>query len=87
MREPIVARKDNLESDETLCISVTVAGKLLGVSRNTAYQMVRMGQLPVIRCGLRRLVVPKAALFRMLEEVNQPNEEGIRKEEKQKNAK
>jgi excisionase family DNA binding protein len=66
-------KKDYLESDETLCISVTAAARLLGVSRNTAYAMVKMGQLPVIRCGQRRLVVPKAALSRMLEEVK-PNE-------------
>lgn len=66
--------KDYLESDEVLCISVTAAAKLLGVSRNTGYEMVRMGQLPTIRCGRRRLVVPKAALLKMLQEVNQENE-------------
>ena len=69
-----MAGKDYLESDEALCISVTAAAKLLGVSRNTAYLMVGMGQLPVIRCGQRRLVVPRAALMKMLQEGNQRNE-------------
>ncbi len=39
---------------------------MLGVSRNTGYLMVKLGQLPVIRCGERRLVVPLAALQKML---------------------
>jgi len=67
-------KRDSLESNEALCISVTTAAKLLGVSRNIGYEMVRMGQLPAIRCGRRRLVVPKAALLKMLQEVNQGNE-------------
>ncbi|RLC61094.1 MAG: DNA-binding protein [Chloroflexi bacterium] len=69
-----MVRKDYLESDEALCISVTAAAKLLGVSRNTGYEMVKMKQLPVIRCGKRRLVVPKAALKKMLQEAKHANE-------------
>lgn len=69
-----MAKKDNLEPCETLCISVTAAAKMLGVSRNTGYEMARLGQLPTIRCGQRRLVVPKAALKKMLEEANEPYE-------------
>ncbi len=69
-----MAGKDNLESNETLCISVSAAAKMLGVSRNTGYEMARLGQLPILRCGQRRLVVPKAALMKMLQEVNQANE-------------
>jgi len=66
--------KDKPEPGETLCIGVTTAARLLGVSRNTAYQMARLGQLPTIRCGQRRLVVPKAALMKMLQEGNEPYE-------------
>jgi len=58
----------NLDLTEPLCISVPAAAKMLGVSRNTGYEMARLGQLPTIKCGQRRLVVPKAALLRMLEE-------------------
>ena len=65
-----MAGKDKLEPDETLCISVTTAAKMLGVSRNTGYEMARLGQLPTIKCGQRRLVVPKVALMKMLEEAN-----------------
>jgi len=60
-------QKDNSNLLEPLCISVPAAAKMLGVSRNTGYEMVRLGQLPTIRCGRRRLVVPKAALLKMLE--------------------
>jgi excisionase family DNA binding protein len=66
--------KDNLEPIETLCISVTAAAKMLGVSRNTGYEMARLGQLPTIRCGQRRLVVPKAALMEMLQEGSERDE-------------
>lgn len=52
---------------ERLCLSVPEAAALLGVSRNLAYQMARQGQLPVIKFG-RRLLVPKAALEKMLSE-------------------
>ena len=69
-----MAGKNNLEPSETLCISVTAAARMLGVSRNTGYEMARLGQLPTIRCGRRRLVVPKAALMKMLEEVGERHE-------------
>ena len=65
--------KDNLEPGETLCISVAAAARMLGVSRNTGYEMVRLGQLPIIRCGQRRLLVPRAALLKMLEETKGKN--------------
>ena len=46
-------------------ISVPDAGKILGVSRNTAYEAVRTKQLPALRIG-RQLRVPKALLERLL---------------------
>jgi excisionase family DNA binding protein len=51
---------------ERLTYTVDEAGRLLGVSRNSAYQLARTGQLPTIRLG-RRLLVPKAALNRLLD--------------------
>ena len=68
-----MAGKENLESGEPLCISVPAAARMLGVSRNTGYEMARLGQLPTIRCGRRRLVVPKAALLKILEETKGKN--------------
>lgn len=41
------------------------AAKLLGIGRNTAYEAARTGQLPTVRLG-KRLVVPKAALEKLL---------------------
>jgi len=48
-----------------LTVSVEEAGEILGCSRNTAYEAVRRGEIPVIRIG-KRLLVPKAALERLL---------------------
>jgi excisionase family DNA binding protein len=55
------------ELSQRLCITIPEAARLLGVSRNTGYEMARLGQLPTIKCGQRRLLVPKAAFCRMLE--------------------
>ena len=66
----------NLDIPEPLCISIPAAARILGVSRNTGYEMARLGQLPTIRCGQRRFVVPKAALMKMLEGVKETYEEG-----------
>ena len=47
-------------------VSVPEAAKILGVGRDAAYEAARTGLIPTIRLG-RRLVVPKAALDRLLE--------------------
>lgn len=51
---------------EKLVLTVTEAGALLGISRVQAYKMANEGIIPVIRFG-RRMVVPKVALLKMLE--------------------
>lgn len=45
--------------------TVDEAGELLGIGRNTAYEAARRGEIPTIKIG-RRLLVPRAALERML---------------------
>lgn len=50
---------------DKLTYSVEEAGQLLGISRNSAFEAARRGDLPTIRIG-RRLLVPKAALERLL---------------------
>jgi excisionase family DNA binding protein len=50
---------------ECLTVSVEEAGRTLGCSRNTAYEAVHRGEIPVIRIG-KLLRVPKAALERLL---------------------
>jgi excisionase family DNA binding protein len=46
-------------------ISVEEAGKLLGLSRSSAYRAAARGQLPTLVFG-RRLLVPTARLLQML---------------------
>lgn len=41
------------------------AAKLLGISRNSAYEAARSGDIPTVRIG-KRLVVPKVQLERLL---------------------
>lgn len=50
---------------ERQTLTVAEAGRLLGIGRASAYQAVTRGEIPTIRLG-RRLVVPKAALDRLL---------------------
>jgi excisionase family DNA binding protein len=54
---------------ERLTLSITEAAAALGISRSLAYELARQEKLPVIRLG-RRLVVPRAALERLLEAAN-----------------
>jgi excisionase family DNA binding protein len=46
-------------------VSVDEAGQILGISRGAAYALAKKGALPTIRLG-KRVLVPKAALERML---------------------
>ena len=61
--------QDGTMSTETITrrtFTVEEAGQILGLGRNTAYALAKSGRLPTIRLG-RRLLVPKAALDRLLE--------------------
>ena len=53
--------------EERLTYNVEEAGKLLGISRASAFKAAQEGSLPTVRIG-RRLLVPKVALERMLRE-------------------
>jgi excisionase family DNA binding protein len=50
---------------DTQTITVAEAGRVLHVSRGSAYRAARTGELPTIKIG-RRLLVPKPALEEML---------------------
>jgi excisionase family DNA binding protein len=52
-------------ADERLTYDVPEAGRLLGLSRNSAYAAAKAGLIPVLNVG-RRMLVPKAALHEML---------------------
>jgi excisionase family DNA binding protein len=49
-------------------VSVEIAGAVPGLSRASAYGLARSGEIPTIRMG-RRLLVPKAALEKLLASV------------------
>ena len=54
-------------NDLPLTLTVEEAGKVLRVGRNTAYELVRSGQLRSIKIG-RQLRIPKGELVRFLKE-------------------
>jgi len=60
------------KNNESLVLNVVDAGKLLNLSRPTAYSLCAQGIIPTIRLG-RRLLVPKASLFKMLAEAGKPD--------------
>lgn len=61
-------QKDRLVPEPTERPTVTVdeAAQILGISRSSAFSAVRRGDIPSLQIG-RRLVVPTAALRRMLQ--------------------
>ena len=50
-----------------LTLSVEETAKLLGIGRNLCYERVKTGEIPSLKIG-RRLLVPKAALEKLLAE-------------------
>ena len=55
---------------ERATLTIPEVGRILGIGRQTAYEMARQGKIPVLRLG-RKLLVPKVALERMLAEAGQ----------------
>lgn len=53
--------------DGKITMNLPEFAKKLGISKSLAYKMAADGQIPVIRLGAKRLVVPAAAVDRMLE--------------------
>ena len=51
---------------ERATYTIEEAAEILGIGRSSAYQAVRSGEIPTVRVG-RRLLVPRAALERMLQ--------------------
>jgi len=49
-------------TQQPLLVTVEEAGRMIGVSRWKAYQLVRTGVLPVVRLGPRSTRVPVDAL-------------------------
>ena len=53
-----------MENDK-LTLTVDETAKILGVGRNSAYEAIARGEIPVVKVG-KRLLVPKAALEKLL---------------------
>jgi len=58
-------RKQTTAAEQTLALSVSDTARLLGISRNGAYNLVAEGKLPAVRLG-RRLLVPRKSLDNLL---------------------
>lgn len=56
-----------VNTDNRLCITVPEAAKMLGISRNFAYDLVKRHKIPVIELGKRKLI-PRVGLEKMLEQ-------------------
>ena len=53
---------DRSMGTEKLALSIAETAGRLGISKSLCYEMARTGQLPVLKCGQKRLVVPVRAL-------------------------
>ena len=69
-RKDAIEMPDNAESP---VLTVEDAGKLLSLSRGSAYEAARRGEIPTIRIG-RRLLVPRSRLMRMIDGEREPVE-------------
>ena len=59
-----------IADDDRLVLTIEEAGKLLGLGRSGTYEAARRGDIPTLRIG-SRILVPKVALLKLLEETSQ----------------
>ena len=59
-----------IADDDRLVLTIEEAGKLLGLGRSGTYEAARRGDIPTLRLG-SRILVPKVALLKLLEEAAQ----------------
>lgn len=52
--------------DDRVTFTVDEAAQLLGISRSTAYECIRTGELPSVKFG-RRVLVPRHRFQQMLD--------------------
>ena len=55
------------DSNDSLVLTAGETARLLRLSKTTVYDQIRQGSIPSIRIG-KRILIPKAALMRKLEE-------------------
>ena len=56
---------------EKLTLTVKEAGAKLGLSRGSMYEAIQRNEIPHLHIG-RRILIPHAALIRLLEEATTP---------------
>ncbi|MFC1977063.1 helix-turn-helix domain-containing protein [Chloroflexota bacterium] len=56
--------------EDRLTLTVKETAKQLGCSKGKMYELIRQELIPHLHLGARRIVVPKVALYRMLEAVD-----------------
>ena len=64
-----------VQGEKRLTFTVVEAATLLGIGRNSAYEVIKSGILPSVQIG-RRILIPRAALERFLLKVGQPENGG-----------
>ena len=52
--------------NKRLVVDVETCAQMLGISRATAYSLVRQGRLPAIRISDRRIIIPRRAIDELL---------------------
>lgn len=69
-RDELPVLSTRAKGADRLTYTVPEAGRLLGISRGTAYAAAADKTLPTIRIG-RRLLVPRVALERLLDRIDE----------------
>jgi excisionase family DNA binding protein len=62
------ATKRHITADR-VTLTIEEVARALGIGRNSAFAAAHRGEIPVLKVG-RRLLVPKAALEKMLAEIS-----------------
>ena len=65
-RQPVQTALEASPSAKPRTYTVEQAAKIMGISRSTAYECVRLGTLPSLRFR-RRIVIPANAIERLLD--------------------
>ena len=65
-----------MRNETTLTLSIEEAAVALGIGRNLCYELAAQGKIPVLRLGVKRLLVPRAALEKLLAEGRSPAKRG-----------
>ncbi len=58
-------------SGSKLALTPLEASRLLGISRNLTYKLISDGTIPSIKMGEKRIVIPVAALEKMLNSIDE----------------